>query len=240
MDILEVHNKLSFQAEVKDWWVRARFEELERQISLEDVNLLVDVGCGSGANLYLTKEKYSKIRLLGVEKNCVDVSYDWLPKDINISPELPTAASSADVILLMDILEHIQNDLEFLKNIVDKVGFGTQFFLSVPAFPQLWSQRDVELGHHRRYLLKEIIQLCTKVGLKVDYCRYRFSFLAIVLFLVKKKAKSTGLVAAGGHPSGPVALCLDLLSRLEAKIPNIPFGTSIILVASKNTEGKIN
>ena len=54
MDILEVHNNISFQTEIKDWWVRARFQELERQIRLEDVSVLIDVGCGSEANLFLT------------------------------------------------------------------------------------------------------------------------------------------------------------------------------------------
>ena len=236
MDILEVHDNASFQIEAKDWWIRARFHELEKNIQLDQVTVLVDIGCGSGVNLFLTWERHPTIRLLGVDPNSTDVSYNWLPTDIAISAKFPGEAHQADVVLLMDVLEHVEDDFEFLRDIVNRVRPGIRFFLSVPAFSQLWSQRDLELGHYRRYTKKKIIRLCTDTGLTVDYCRYRFSFLAVVLFFVKKRIKSTGLVSTGGYQSSLFASCLRLLSWVEGGIPWIPFGTSIILVASKNAK----
>ena len=83
----------------------------------------------------------------------------------------------ARLILLMDVLEHIERDSEFLQQAVSSAAPETRFFITVPAFRLLWSKHDEYLGHFRRYRLKELASLCRDAGLVVDA---RFYFFATI------------------------------------------------------------
>ena len=57
-----------------------------------------------------------------------------------------------DVVLLLDVLEHLADDQATLTRIInDHTLPGAMVIVTVPAWPQLWSSHDVALHHHRRY-----------------------------------------------------------------------------------------
>ena len=62
----------------------------------------------------------------------------------------------ADVVLLMDVLEHVEDDVGLLRQYVEKVPSGARFLISVPAFQVLWSDHDVFLEHKRRYTVAKV------------------------------------------------------------------------------------
>ena len=81
----------------------------------------------------------------------------------------------ADLVLLMDVLEHVEDDVGLLKTYADKVPSGAQFLISVPAFQFLWSGHDVFLEHKRRYRLKDMESVVRQAGLKVEKGAYYFA-----------------------------------------------------------------
>ncbi len=83
----------------------------------------------------------------------------------------------ARLILLMDVLEHVERDWEFLREVASCARPGTRFFITVPAFRLLWSKHDRYLGHFRRYRLAELVALCRGAGLVP---RARFYFFATI------------------------------------------------------------
>jgi hypothetical protein len=87
------------------------------------------------------------------------------------------ARLDARLILLMDVLEHIERELEFLMKVVAAAAPGTRFFVTAPAFSFLWSKHDEYLGHFRRYRLSELASVCRRGGLRPHA---RFYFFATI------------------------------------------------------------
>ena len=234
MDIRQVIDGESFKVEINDWWANARYREIKKSISLKEKTNLVDIGCGSAQNLFFIDRDYPHLELLGVDHERRRISYNWLSDRIEIIPDIQQKVFDADVYLLMDVLEHLPNDNEFLSKIVENAKYGSTFFLSVPSFPILWSQRDEEVGHYRRYTKSSLKRLCIDAGITIELCHYKFWFLFLPLFLLKKKVSSIGITnRPWGASSALARMSLGVLSRLEEAFPRLPFGTSIILVGNK-------
>ncbi|MGL2965402.1 methyltransferase domain-containing protein [Flavobacterium sp. XGLA_31] len=86
---------------------------------------------------------------------------------------------------LFDVVEHIEDDLGFLKmiyNYTEKDGF---VFLTVPAYNFLWSNEDVDAGHYKRYTIKTISKCLQLAGFKIEYASYIFSPLPLPIFLTR-------------------------------------------------------
>jgi SAM-dependent methyltransferase len=234
MDILEVNDGSTFDIEVNDWWALARYREIRSNIALEEKGLVVDIGCGSGQNLFFINRDYPDIQLIGVDHKATEVSYDWLPKKITILSQIQPKIFDADLYLLMDVLEHIEKEECYLSMLVEGAKSESTFFLSVPAFPILWSQRDNEAGHYRRYSKHDFQEICRAAGLTIERCYYKFSFLFPPLFFLRKRVRSIGLRKRWRASSTTVGIILGVLARLEERLPRLPFGTSIVLVGRKN------
>ena len=64
--------------------------------------------------------------------------------------------SRADLLLYMDVLEHVDDDLGLLTAYLDQLERGGRVLITVPAFDFLWSNHDIFLEHKRRYTLKQV------------------------------------------------------------------------------------
>src|SRR5690606_27959617 len=93
----------------------------------------------------------------------------------------PTAVSFT----LMDVIEHIEDDVAILDQLRQKEGVpkGAQFFITVPAWPFLFSPHDVFLKHYRRYTIGSLKKSISKAGLNgVEFHYFFFSlFMARTL-----------------------------------------------------------
>src|SRR6185295_2934326 len=85
--------------------------------------------------------------------------------------------SAADLVLAMDVMEHVADDAALLRPYVAMVASETRFVISVPAFNFLWSGHDVFLGHHRRYTRGSLEQVLKSCGLIVDWSHYYYGAL---------------------------------------------------------------
>jgi hypothetical protein len=102
----------------------------------------------------------------------------------------------ADLVLLMDVLEHVDDDVGLLKAYVDKVPSGSRFLITVPAFQFLWSGHDDFLEHKRRYTLAQLEAVVRNTGLTVKQGAYYFG-------LVFPIAATLRLLPKGAQPSPP-------------------------------------
>jgi SAM-dependent methyltransferase len=144
-----------------------------------------------------------------------------------------------DLVLLCDVLEHVDDDAAALENIHGFLKPAGTLLLTVPAHPFLWSVFDESAGHRRRYTLRELECRLLRAGFSVDYLTH---FMAPVFPLVWLKRR----VAKPCMPANPTDLAVipfvnGLLERLLAvEIPlvlsrrRIPFGSSILALASRN------
>jgi len=94
--------------------------------------------------------------------------------------------NSLDCIIMMDVLEHIQDDSKFLKSALEKLKDKGKLIITVPAFQNLYSSHDLYLKHFRRYSYKGLKNLLISSNLKIIKNHYFYSSLYIVRLLQLK------------------------------------------------------
>jgi SAM-dependent methyltransferase len=166
------------------WYYAAKFELLATTIRAIGALRVVDVGAGSGVFSRLLLERTDC-----AEATCVDPAYEQDHEEVINGKVLRFRrgyeSRDFDLILLMDVLEHVDDDVGLLKNVVSSVTPGTPVFISVPAFPFLWSAHDVFLEHRRRYSSAMLDRTMTSAGVTVDRIRYFYLTVFPIALLVR-------------------------------------------------------
>jgi len=110
---------------------------------------------------------------------CVDINYqheiDATEGEGTLHFRRSIDTVNANVVLFMDVLEHVDDDIALLTSYINKVPKNAKFLISVPAFQFLWSSHDVFLEHRRRYTLREIEKIAQRAGLTVRRGAYYFA-----------------------------------------------------------------
>ena len=205
-----------------------------------------DVGAGNG---YVT----ASLQRLGVRTIAIEPSRTGASNAVArgvtevICGALPSAAfrhGTAGGIGMFDVLEHIQEDRGYLRDLARYLKPGGRLYLTVPAYPWLWSRNDVTSGHKRRYTIRTLRDVVTSAGYRADYATYFFSLLPPAIFLARTlrprrstreraRASSRTQHRAGGRAMRAVAQrCLGFEIRRIEQGSTIPFGASCLLVAS--------
>lgn len=94
---------------------------------------------------------------------------------------------------IFDVLEHIEEDEQFLNMINDHLVNKGLLYITVPAYNYLWSNEDVDAGHFRRYTINSLNKLLTKCGFEVRYGTYFFSPLPLPIYLFRSLPSKLGL-----------------------------------------------
>jgi SAM-dependent methyltransferase len=158
------------------WYYRAKLAALHRSIRHLGVRRILDVGAGSG---FFSK---GLLRLTNArEALCVDPNYP-LEHDERIDGKpvrfrRHCAATNAELVLMMDVLEHVEDDVGLLRAYALKVASGTRLLITVPAFQFLWSGHDVFLEHKRRYTLGSLTRVVAQAGLTPESRCYFFGLV---------------------------------------------------------------
>lgn len=148
----------------------------------KQVSSILDIGSGDGFfSQEVHKEFFSKAKLV-----CFDFNYTEEKHYGLVHFTKHTSSERFDLILLMDVLEHVEHETEFLENVVKKNSKGTSLFLlSVPAWQKLYSLHDQKLGHFRRYSFKQFEKLLDEAGLEIVLSGGLFHSLLIPRLLTK-------------------------------------------------------
>lgn len=99
-----------------------------------------------------------------------------------------------DIVLMLDVIEHIENDQDFLRQWTENESTGREalFVITVPAHPYLFSCHDTFLGHYRRYNRKSLRKVCEDAGLEIEVMGSLFFSLwlaRVVQFSINKVLK---------------------------------------------------
>ncbi len=131
--------------------------------------IVVDIGCGTGANLAALADEY---RCVGIDTSdeAIALARRRFPGVTFVSGSAPRDVApwlkQASVVMLTDVLEHVEDDRGLLADIVEACSPGTQILITVPADMRLWSPHDVAFGHYRRYDVENLAAVW--VGLPVS------------------------------------------------------------------------
>lgn len=140
-------------------------------------------------------------------------------------------------VLCCDVLEHIKDDQKAVNNLWTFVKAGGYLIISVPAHPHLFGKRDVLLGHYRRYNKQKLLNLITTLpSHKIELVTYwNISGYFIYYFFEKilhKKIDDTFRYKKG-LINKIIVTIIDIMFKLEAKLPKIPIGLTFIIFVKK-------
>jgi SAM-dependent methyltransferase len=245
--------------ELDHWWYKARRDVVgsivARLVPPSRDRLLVDVGCGPGANIGELADRYECI---GVDNSAeaIELARERFATTTFLSGLAPAVlgpdAGRADVITLMDVLEHVEDDRAMLQALVDAAKPGAYFIVTVPAGPDLWSPHDDAVGHLRRYTTISLGRLWAGLPLEPVLFSYFNARLYPVVKTVRLVTRLLGRAHGGGHAASegtdlklPPALANQVLASLFAgetrRLLRVmddtarpyPFGVSLIAALRK-------
>ncbi len=152
-------DEFDLHAKVEDahWWFRARrrvMHALLRQFAPAARNHLLEIGCGTGGNLRYFEPHFARVSGVDLDDAAAQHSRQRVQGAIlhgDFRTVLEGRWDEFDVVLVADVLEHVDDDVGFLRDIVTRMQPGAVLLVTVPANMWLWSAHDVALGHRRRY-----------------------------------------------------------------------------------------
>ncbi len=221
--------QLLAEVEQGHWWFVARRRIMRRILQEllppDGKSLVVDVGCGTGANIASLEGDYE---CAGIDTSEDAIRYarqrfEHVQYILGHAPqELGELADRMDAFLMMDVLEHVENDRELLGHQLAALRPGGYALLTVPADMRLWSEHDVTHGHYRRYDVKSFRSLWDDFPVEellLSHFNTRlYPVVRAVRILNRLRGRAWGQAGTDlSVPWGPVNRCLEGIFAGEMK-----------------------
>ncbi len=221
------------------WWYRVRNEVIIKKLKrIGFSGTLWDVGSGTGVVTAALVE--AGIPAIAIEPSAGGAMIATQHGVVSVQGTLQSLnlpGSCLAGIGAFDVLEHVTNRPDFLREIARVLVPGGNFIVTVPALQFLWSHADEEARHYLRYsrrTLRNELEMC---GFEVQSISYFFALIVPPLLLIRalpyrlglriSDSKNSSLRAGGG-----------ILGKLAGRVEvgwasHVPFGTSLLAVARK-------
>lgn len=203
----------------------------------EEIKNVLEIGCGKGDFSKVLNQYYDCV--VGCDISKVTLSRS-VHNDVVLADatKLPFHEESFDLIIAIEILEHIQNDREVFERWVTCLKGGGYLIISVPFNKKLWGLVDERVGHYRRYELKDIYNLAKFNKLEIIDIKFTgFPFYRTARFLLnmidrfRKDKYSAGIVAKRFATKNYLfAILLVFLIKMELLFKNFSIGALTIIV----------
>lgn len=220
------------------WYYQSKAFCLTNEITrhANQVANVLDVGAGSG---FFSKHLIAE----GLSESAVCIDPDYTNEQLGsrdgllfVKSASSDQGSTTDLVLMMDVLEHVDDDIGLLQAYRDLVPPGTLFLISVPAFQFMWSNHDVFLEHRRRYTRRELELIINAAGLKLLRARYIFGTFLPIAYMARKfgQQRAVGSTLKQGNPIAGKGLAA--VSRIEEScVTNLIGGLTVLAAARTRT-----
>jgi SAM-dependent methyltransferase len=238
-----------FEMEERHWWFTAKHvvvtSLLRRYLSRDAMAndgrkaRICELGCGCGGLLSKLKSAFDVVGLDGAEeavrfsaKRGLRIEQGFLPDQI------PFERNSFDAVLILDVLEHLDEDAATARAAVELLKPGGILICTVPAYQWLWSKRDEHHHHRRRYSRTQFKDLFNHPQLKLELLSFYNTFLfpAAAAARIKSKVTRRDSQTDLNVPPGPINRALHGIFAFERNLLGrvaMPFGLSLIGVARR-------
>jgi len=149
-----------------------------------------------------------------------------------------------DLIGMFDVLEHLDNDIQVLRDLNRLLLTGRYLMLTVPAHMSLWSYFDAASCHRRRYALGELQQKLLSTGFAVDFISEFMTALFPILWIGRRLRRTAPTGDGNRHLAERELRIIPVFNGLMARFLSweavwlarrrrLPFGTSVLALARK-------
>jgi len=200
---------------------------------------ILDVGCGTGANLEMLA-KFGDAAGVDVSEDALEFCRQRGLSAVKhgLAESLPFESERFDLVTALDVVEHLDDDVAGLKEMNRVLRKDGRALIFVPAFMFLWGVQDDVSNHRIRYTKQQITERLRQAGFEIERATY-----ANITFFPPILAGRTLMKATGYRPESENNLTVNALNgflgrlfgaeRFWLKNFNFPFGVSIVVVAKK-------
>jgi SAM-dependent methyltransferase len=163
--------RVMFELEDRYWWYRGVRTLLKAWLEryVPRGALILDGGCGTGANLELLQQYGTAI---GIDLSDQAIGFcrargltRAFPASLN---ELPFPNDIFDLAISLEVICNIPDDQATFTEIARVVKPGGRMIVHVPAYQWLWGMHDVAVGHQRRYSARDLRAKITRAGMQIE------------------------------------------------------------------------
>jgi 2-polyprenyl-3-methyl-5-hydroxy-6-metoxy-1,4-benzoquinol methylase len=245
--------------EDRHFWFRTRNHVISVLVNQIVANLapgyrVLDVGCGTGHVLRVVEEACTHGKVIGLDLFAEGLHYaKRYASYLLVQADLfrPPFGTQFDLICLFDVLEHLPDDEQVLRDLSAMLKPGGTLLLTVPAHPSLWSYFDEASHHYRRYTPAELEGCLVDAGFSIDYLTQYMASIFPFVWLGRRVKSAMGLRRADhrnrthtlAHRELRITpgvndflrLLLSLEVRMIARRLRLPVGTALLALARKGS-----
>lgn len=227
----------------RHWWFVGRrrilAQLIKRFVPLPATARVLEAGCGYGGNLEMLGE-FGELQAFEYDDNARAYAAGLLRRSVAFG-RLPDAIGFEDecfdLIAMLDVLEHIDDDLGSLRTLRERLAPDGSLLLTVPAVPWLWSDHDMLHHHKRRYTRAILTQRLHEAGYEITGIGY-FNTLLFPLALAQRllaRLLGGGQAdhAAPAEPLNSILASIFSFERVLLGRIRFPIGLSLFAVARK-------
>ena len=229
-------------ASLQHFWIRRRFEVLERVAGdvLGQAEQMAEIGCGHGLLQRQIEDAYGR-GVTGFDLNEFALQHNASRKSriccYDIFQRQPGFAERFDVIFLFDVLEHISDEGGFLNAALYHLKPQGQLIINVPAGQWAYSSYDTAAGHLRRYTMRTLSESAARSGLvPVAWTYWGLPLVPVLLlrklWLLGQREQSKIISAGFDSRSSAVNRLMHWVAKLE-RLPQRILGTSLMAILQR-------
>lgn len=240
-ELYDAHDRL----EENHWWFEGRrqvIREVMKQHLLPRASRrILDMGCGTGGMFPLLTE-FGAVDGAEASPDALERARRKFPGKRIETCALPDGIPDGtwDLVTAFDVVEHLDQPIESLRNMREHLAWDGQMVITVPAFQFLWSSHDEVNHHRRRYDRVQLVSHLSSAGLKVTFTSYFNSWLfpavaaaRLVQRVLPARKEATGNLDETREPINAALKALFGSEKHLVKRASLPFGVSLIAVAQR-------
>ena len=231
----------------KHWWFVARkrivLATIARHFRSTGNTSVLDIGCGAGLMLN-ELQQFGHTCGMDSAETAIELCREIFNGDVRLGyqpDQIPYPRAAFQLVTALDVIEHIDDDIESLKAIHGMLAPGGMAVITVPAYMFLWSEFDEINEHRRRYTRGELGRKIRTAGFKIEMISYFNTLLFPVAWAVRMRNRWLNRSGAA-ELQLPGQLINSLLTRLFGleshllRLLSLPFGVSIIAVVHRDRD----
>lgn len=237
------YERIEYRDKYNFWHIGRReiLSEALSRITKKIDNAILDIGCGPGGNIAVLKP-FGRVTGIDNSKEALKYAetkeYDKVMEGDILN--LPFPEESFDIVASLDVFEHLESDLQVIKECYRVLRPNGILLLTVPAHPFLWNEHDEYLEHVRRYKTREILGKLRDAGFSIIK-QSHFITLGVpgILFrnFLKKIFPSRREKNVYNEEPSRIANAFFLFSlraeKLFIRYGSLPLGSSLLVVTKK-------
>ncbi len=220
----------------RSWWYRARARVVATalgRVGVQRVSTVLDFGAGFGGMYPSLKEFGDHIDAFEPDAEADTAARKRGYRNVFSAESDALVPLSYDLIGAFDVVEHIEQDLAFLKRAHVALKPGGYIAITVPAFPFLWSTHDVNHHHFRRYTKASMTTVLNGAGFEVIYKSYWNMFLSVPAGLMRLLGRTGEGALAMPYWLDTIFYMVLTIEDVLMRLLPLPFGTGLVVIARK-------